>query len=55
MRIMYVVCSIICFSCSIVIVDMLNTFMKNYNYSKAKVNNTLSIIYKNDLITFEVA
>ena len=28
---------------------MLNTFIKNYNYSKAKVNNILHIIYKNDL------
>ena len=31
---------------------MLNTFIKNYYYSKAKVNNILSIIYKNDLITW---
>ena len=28
MRIMYIMRSIICFSCSIVIVDMLNTFCK---------------------------
>ena len=33
-RILYVMISIICFSCSIVIVDMLNTFKKNYNYLK---------------------
>ena len=32
MRIMYVLISIICFSSSTVIVDMLNTFIKNYNY-----------------------
>ena len=43
--------SMICLSCSIVILDMLNTFIKNYNYFKAKMNNILSIIYKNDLIT----
>ena len=27
------------------------TFIKNNNYVKAKVNNILSIIYNNDLIT----
>ena len=42
--------SIIVFPCSIVIADMLNTFIKNYNYLKAKTNNILSITYKNDLI-----
>ena len=36
--------SMICVSCSIVILDMLNTFIKNYNYFKSKVNNILSII-----------
>ena len=51
MRLMYVVSSIIYFSCSVVIIDMSNTFVKSYNYSKAKVNNILSIIYKNDLTT----
>ena len=35
---------------NIVILDMLNTFLKNNNYFKAKINNILSIIYKNDLI-----
>ena len=43
--------SMICVSCYIVILDMLNTFLKNYNYFKSKVNNILSIIYKNDQIT----
>ena len=43
--------SMICVSCSIVNLDMLNTFIKNYNYFKAKINNILSIIYKNDQIT----
>ena len=43
--------SVICFSWSVVIVDMLNTFTKNYIYSKAQVNDILSIIHKNDLIT----
>ena len=51
MRIMFVMISMICVSCSIVILDRLNTFIKNYNYFKSKVNNILSIIYKNDLIT----
>ena len=32
MRIMYAMISSIWFSCSIVIVDMLNTFIKNCNY-----------------------
>ena len=50
MRIKYVMISIICLSCSVVIVDMLKTFMKNYNYFKAKVNNILSIVYRNDRI-----
>ena len=50
MRIMYEMISIICFRCSIVIVDMLNIFIKDNNYFKAKVNNILRIIYKNDLI-----
>ena len=49
MRIMFVMISTICLSCSIVILDMLNTFLKNYNYFKAKINNILSIIYKNGL------
>ena len=49
MRIMFVMISMICFSCYIVILDMLNTFVKNYNYFKAKINNILSITYKNDL------
>ena len=43
--------SMICVSCSIVIFDMLNTFVKNYNYFEAKVNKLLSTKYKNDLIT----
>ena len=43
--------SMICVSCSLVILDMLNTFVKNYNYFKAKVNNILINTYKNDLIT----
>ena len=43
--------SMICVSCSIVILDMLNTFIKNYNYFKSKVNNILSITYKNDQVT----
>ena len=43
--------SMICDSCSIVILDILNTFVKNYNYFKAKVNNILSTTYKNDQIT----
>ena len=46
--------SMICVSCYTVILDMLNTFIKNYNYFKSKVNNILSIIkklYKNDQIT----
>ena len=51
MRLMFVMISMICVSCSIVILDMLNTFTKNYNYFKSKVNNILSIIYKNDLVT----
>ena len=42
--------SMICVACSIVILDMLNTFIKNYNCFKSKVNNILSIIYKNDPI-----
>ena len=50
MRIMYEMIGIICFPCSTVIVDMLNIFIKNNNYFKAKVNNILRIIYKNDLI-----
>ena len=50
MRIMFVIISMICLSCFIVILDMLNTFLKNYNYFKAKMNNILSITYKNDLI-----
>ena len=50
MRIMFVMISMICVSC-IGILDMLNTFIKNYNYFKTKVNNILSIIYKNDEIT----
>ena len=41
--------SIICFSCSIVIVDMLNTFMKKYIYSKAKVNNIIIEYYIQEL------
>ena len=48
---MFVVISMICVSCSIVILGMLNTFVKNYNYFKAKLNNILSTTYKNDLIT----
>ena len=44
--------SMICVSCSIVILDMLNTFIKNYNHFKSNVNNILSIIYKNDQITY---
>ena len=44
MRIMFVMISMICVSC-IGILDMLNTFIKNYNYFKTKVNNILSIIY----------
>ena len=40
--------SMICVSCSMVILDMLNTFLKNYNYFKLKLNNILSIIYKNN-------
>ena len=43
--------SIICFFCSIVIFEMLNTFIKNNNYLKQKVNNILSIFSQNDLIT----
>ena len=43
--------SMICVSCSLVILDMLNTSVKNYNYFKAKLNNILSTTYKNDLIT----
>ena len=35
-RMLYAMISIFCFSCSIVIVDMLNTFKKNYNYLKGK-------------------
>ena len=50
MRIMFVMISMICVSSSIVILDMLNTFVKNYNYFKAKINNILSTTYKNDLI-----
>ena len=50
MRIMFVMISMICVSCSIVILDMLNTFIKNYIYFKSKVNNILSIIYKNDRV-----
>ena len=34
------------FKCfSTLMVDMINTFIMNYNYSEAKVNNTLSIVY----------
>ena len=44
MRIMFLLISMICVSCSIVILDMLNTFIKNYNCFKSKVNNILSII-----------
>ena len=51
MRIIFVIISMICVFCFIVILDMLNTFIKNYNYFKSKVNNILSIIYKNDQIT----
>ena len=51
MRIMFVMISMICVSCSIVILDMLNTFIKNYNHFKSNVNNILGIIYKNDQIT----
>ena len=51
MRIMFVMISMICVSCSIVILDMLNTFIKNYNCFKSKVNNILSITYKDDQIT----
>ena len=36
---------------SIVILGMLNTFVKDYNYFKANVNSILSTTYKNDLIT----
>ena len=50
-RIMFVMISTICVSCSIVILDILNTLVKNYNYFKAKLNNILSTTYKNDLIT----
>ena len=50
MRIMFVMISMICVFSSIVILDMLNTFVKNYNYFKAKMNNILSTTYKNDLI-----
>ena len=50
-RIMFVMISMICVSSSIVILNMLNTFVKNYNYFTAKINNILSIKYKNDLIT----
>ena len=41
-RIMFVMIRMICVSCSIVILDMLNTFVKNYNYFKAKLHNILS-------------
>ena len=51
MRIKFVMISMICVSCSIVILGMLNKFVKNYNHFKAKVNNILSTAYKNDLIT----
>ena len=51
MRIMFLMIGMICVSFSIVILDMLNTFIKNYNYFKSKVNNILSIIYKNDQTT----
>ena len=43
--------SMICVSCSIVILGMLNTFIKNYNYFEAKVDNISSTAYKSDLIT----
>ena len=43
--------SMICVFCSIVILDMLITFIKNYNHFKSNVSNILSIIYKNDQIT----
>ena len=49
---MYVMISMICVSCSIVILGMLNTFVKNYKHFKAKVNNILSTAYKNNLITW---
>ena len=51
MRIMFVMISMICVSCSIVILNMLNTFIKNYIYLKSKITNILSIMYKNDQIT----
>ena len=41
--------SIICFQASIVIADLLNKFIINSNYFEAKINNILSIIYKNEL------
>ena len=37
MRIMFVMISMICVSCSIVIVDMLNTFKKNKHYRFRKM------------------
>ena len=43
---------ITCVSCSIVILGMLDIFIKNNNYFKAKVNKILSTTYKNDLITW---
>ena len=36
MRIIYVMISIICLTCSIAIVDMLNIFLKNNNYLKQR-------------------